>query len=114
MPYFLTVVGIEEFELPDTDARHANPETTDQLSDRALRNLQSFWAMEFAFYKFFKEMERTHGEYSAIEILGCASLGEASRLHHSAHANCYLVDRCRALRHHGPAKRKRHIADPIA
>ncbi|WP_306114811.1 MULTISPECIES: sulfotransferase family 2 domain-containing protein [unclassified Roseovarius] len=61
LPFFLTAIGIEEFELPDTDARHANPETTDQLSDRALRNLQSFWAMEFEFYQFFKEMEGRMG-----------------------------------------------------
>lgn len=58
LPAFLSALGISEHELPDTEARHANPETADDLSERAIRNLKSFWAVEFEFYNFFKGLEK--------------------------------------------------------
>lgn len=58
LPSFLTAMGIVDHDLPATIDRHANPEAPDQLSDRALSNLRSFWAMEFEFYSAFKDIEK--------------------------------------------------------
>ena len=63
LPTFLTSLGIAGYELPETVERHANPETPEQLSTRALNNLRSFWAMEFEFYNAFKDIERTKGSH---------------------------------------------------
>ncbi len=59
LPAFMDQIGISDFTMPDAIDRHANPEEANALSDAALANLKSFWALEFEFYDAFKEIENS-------------------------------------------------------
>ena len=59
LPGFLDALGIKDHEFPASADRHENPEQADPLSETALTNLQSFWAVEFEFYAAFKRLEST-------------------------------------------------------
>ena len=56
---FLDKIGVTDVSLPDTPRRHANPDDAAPLSDRAVKNLKTYWATEFEFYDAFKKIENS-------------------------------------------------------
>ncbi len=59
LPAFMDALGIAQYELPPDADAHANPDTPEKLSKRALKNLRSFWEIEFEFFDAFKEIEKS-------------------------------------------------------
>lgn len=57
LPAFLTRLGIKDVSLPEAPRRHANPDKAAALSDRAVKNLKTYWAQEFEFFEEFKKIE---------------------------------------------------------
>ena len=59
LPRFLFQLGVSDYEIPENADIHANPDPSEPLSQRALHNLRTFWAMEFEFFSAFKEIEKS-------------------------------------------------------
>lgn len=59
LPKFLDCLGISKFDVPDDADVHANPEPPETLSEHGLKNLKTFWEVEFEFYDAFKDIEQS-------------------------------------------------------